>query len=331
MSPKVAVTGASGHIGNVICRLLIERGYQVKAFYHSDKSSLAGLDLELIKGSVLSQDDLSELIVGCEILINCAAVISINGDEDGLVFKTNTEGPRNVLSVSLKNGVKKIIHVSSVHAVHDLPHDLPYDELRPYKTSDDYVYDYSKAMGEQIMLKESENMPVEVVIVRPSSVIGPYDFKPSKMGKALMDFYHGKIPVIPAGGYDFVDVRDVSESICNAIINGKNREIYLLSGKYCSFEDLIKFVQKITHRKMPGISVPFWILKASVPFVKLYSMLIKESPSITYESIAAIQQGHPEMNNSKARSALGHEPRPIKQTLQDFFEWMSVYKLKNKK
>lgn len=331
MSPKIAVTGASGHIGNVICRLLIERGYHVKAFYHSDKSSLAGLNLEMIKGSVLSLDDLSELIVGCEIVINCAAIISINGDKDGLVFKTNTEGPGNVLSVSLKNGVKKIIHVSSVHAVHDLPHDLPYDESRPYKTSDHYAYDYSKAKGEQIMLKESESKPIEVVIVRPSSVIGPFDFKPSKMGKALMDFYHGKMPVIPAGGYDFVDVRDVSASICNAITNGKNREVYLLSGKYCCFEELLKLVHEITQKNMPRVVVPFWFLKASVPFVKLFSMLTKEPPSITYESISAIQEGHPEMNNSKARKALAHHPRALRETLEDFFEWMSFHNLSDKK
>ncbi|MCX6275385.1 MAG: NAD-dependent epimerase/dehydratase family protein [Bacteroidetes bacterium] len=331
MPSKIAVTGASGHIGNVICRSLIERGYQVRAMYHSDNRSLSGLNLEMVKGSVLSKDDLSALVEGCETVINCAAIISINGDENGFVFKTNTEGPGNVLSVSLKKRVRKIIHVSSVHAVHDLPHSIPYDESRSYKTSDNFVYDYSKAMGEQIILKESENKPIEVVIVRPSSVIGPFDFKPSKIGKALMDFYHGKMPVVPSGGYDFVDVRDVSESICNAILKGQNREVYLLSGKYCSFEELLQLVYKITQRKMPGIVVPFWFLKASVPFVKLFSKLTNESPSITYESISAIKEGHPEMNNSKARKALGHDPRPLKESLQDFFEWMYVHNVSYKK
>jgi dihydroflavonol-4-reductase len=328
---KIAVTGASGHIGNVICRSLLERGYQVRAFYHCDNRSLLGLNVEMIKGSVLNHDDLAELIKGCEVVINCAAIISISGDENGLVFKTNTEGPRNVLSVSLKYGVRKIIHVSSVHAVHDLPHSMPYDESRPYKTSDNYVYDYSKATGEQIILKESKDKPIEVVIVRPSSVVGPYDFKPSKMGKALMDFYHGKIPVVPGGGYDFVDVRDVSASVCNAITNGNNSEVYLLSGKYFSFAELLKMISEVTHRKMPRIVVPFWFLKATVPFVKLVSMLTKESPSITSESIAAIREGHPAMNNSKARKTLGHDPRPLKKTLHDFFEWMSLHNASYKK
>ena len=117
---KIAVSGASGHVGNVVCRKLIEKGCKVKAFYNSDSRSLQNLDLKLVQGNVLNKSDLSKSIEYCDFVINCAAIISINGDRDGLVFKTNTEGPKNILEVAIKYGVKKIIHVSSVHAVHDL-------------------------------------------------------------------------------------------------------------------------------------------------------------------------------------------------------------------
>jgi len=318
---KIAVTGASGHVGNVVCRKLIEKGCKVKAFYNSDSRSLQNLDLELVQGNVLNKSDLSKLIEHCDFVINCAAMISINGDRDGLVFKTNTEGPKNILEVAIQHKVKKIIHVSSVHAVHDLPHSTIYNEQRAYKSQENFAYDYSKAKGEQEILTNSKNQNIEVVVVRPSCVLGPFDFKPSKMGAALMNFYKEKIPMIPKGGYDLVDVRDLAESIYQAISKGKNGEVYLLSGKYYSFKELLKEIHLVTNKKIPKIILPFWFLKATLPFIWILSKLTKTEPSLTYESIIAIKEGHPNMDNSKAKEILHHNPRPLKETLSDFFKW----------
>ncbi len=91
MSKTIAVTGASGHLGNTICRLLVEKGYRVKAFYNKMDESLKGLPIETIQGDVLNKEDLSRLIDGCDYVINSAAIISINGDPKGIVFKTNKE------------------------------------------------------------------------------------------------------------------------------------------------------------------------------------------------------------------------------------------------
>ncbi|HMT30121.1 MAG TPA: NAD-dependent epimerase/dehydratase family protein, partial [Bacteroidia bacterium] len=192
-------TGANGHIGNVICRFLTEQGYSVNAMYHSDTTALKGLPVTLFKGSVLNKEDLLRLFSNCDIVINCAAIISIHGDPDGIVFKTNTEGPANVLEVAIKSGIKKIIHISSVHAVEEEPLSLPFDEKRPYKKATAAVYDYSKAMGEQFLLNSGNTNAPEVVILRPSAVIGPFDFKPSEMGKALIQFYNEKILALPEG------------------------------------------------------------------------------------------------------------------------------------
>ncbi len=322
MSKKVAVTGASGHIGNVVCRQLIDLGYQVRAFYHTDFASLTGLTLESVKGSILNLNDIKTLVEGCEYVIHCAAIISIDGDENGMVFKTNTEGVKNVLHGSLQEGVKKIIHVSSVHAVYDLPHKDIYDESRPYKQNQDFAYDYSKAVGEQMMLQAAKENDIEVVVVRPSCVVGPFDFKPSKMGTALWSFYKAKLPVIPQGGYDIVDVRDVAASIITAMTMGENGHVYLLSGKYCSFKEIIQIINEVGNKRKRSIFVPLWVLRISVPVVGLFSKILKTNPSITYESLAAIEEGHPNMNYSKAHKILNHNPRPLHETLKDFFNWM---------
>ena len=106
MSKKVAVTGASGHIGNVLCRKLIELGYSVKAFYHSDAASLKDLQLTMVQGDVLNPTAVRNLLTGCDYVINCAAIISINGDPSGMVYKTNTQGPANILSIAKELGIK---------------------------------------------------------------------------------------------------------------------------------------------------------------------------------------------------------------------------------
>lgn len=327
MSIQIAITGASGHIGNVVCRKLLENGYRVKALYHSDKSGLEGLNVELIQGSTLNKNDLSNLIDGCEIVINCAAIISINGDPKGDVFRTNTEGPKNVLEVAIEKGVKKLIHLSSVHAVTELPHSQTYDETRPYKTKADFVYDYSKAIGEQLLLNTKHTTELDVVIVRPSCVVGPFDFKPSKMGVALLDFYKQKIPFLPFGGYDLVDVRDVANAIITAITKGNNKEIYLLSGKYYSLKELSQEVRTVTGKKVPTTVLPYAFLKCIVPFATAYYKISRKTPTITNESIAALKNGHPAMDNSKAKRDLGFKCRPLVETLTDFYAWQKEKKV----
>jgi len=318
---KIAVTGASGHIGNVLCRQLIEQGYNVNALYNKDQRSLEDLNINLFQGSVLNKSDLERLIDGVDVVIHCAAIISIDGDPQGIVFKTNTEGPKNILEVSIQKRVKKIIHISSVHAVTETPHSIPYDEYRPYKNQRSSAYDYSKAQGEQILLHGSKNNAIEVIVLRPSCVIGPFDFKPSKMGSALLDFYHEKVPLIPDGGYDLVDIRDVVSSIVNAIQHGKDGEIYLLSGKYYNFKELSQTIHNVTGKKTPSLIIPYWLMKSILPFVSFHAKITKSAPSFTKESIEAIRNGHPNMNHTKARAVLNHNPRPLEETLRDFFDW----------
>ncbi len=321
MNMKIAVTGASGHIGNVVCRQLLEEGYEVNALYNKDKRSLEDLNINLFQGSVLNKSDLERLIDGVDVVIHCAAIISIDGDPQGIVFKTNTEGPKNILDVSIQKRVKKIIHISSVHAVTEIPHSIPYDESRPYKQLGASAYDYSKAQGEQILLNGAKGQNMEVMVLRPSCVIGPFDFKPSKMGSALLDFYHEKVPLLPDGGYDLVDIRDVASSIVNAIQHGKDGEIYLLSGKYYNFKELSEAIRKVTGKKTPNLVIPHWLMIGILPFVSFHAKVTKSSPSFTKESIEAIRNGHPNMNHAKAKVVLNHIPRPLEETLRDFFNW----------
>jgi len=325
MNSNIAVTGASGHIGNVVCRILFEKGYKVRAMYNSSRASLENIDIEKVKGDILNIDDLNNFFDGCDVVINCAAIISIHGDPTGKIFKTNTEGPKKVLEACKLKGVKKLIHISSVHAVMEFPLDTPLDENRPYKAKGSTPYDYSKAVAEQLLLEGSNDSSPEIIILRPSSVVGPFDFKPSEMGKALIDFYNNKIPAIPEGGYDFVDVRDVAISIITAMEKGKHGEIYLLSGKFYTLNDLVKLVHKVTKKQMPGVVIPYFILRLVLPCIRLYSKLTGGAPVFTRESIDILKYGHPKMDHSKATAQLGHNVRSLEESLKDFYDWHFRY------
>ncbi len=321
MNKTIAVTGAGGHIGNVICRRLIEQGYQVRAMCHSFRKSLLDLDIELVDGDILNLADVTTLVTGCDAVFHCAGIISISGDPDGTVYKTNTEGPRNILKACLDTGVRRIIHISSVHAVAELPHTTPYDESRPYKTALDPAYDYSKACGEQMLLEGSANTAIEIIILRPSSVLGPFDFKPSLLGAALLDFYFQKIPFLPQGGYDFVDVRDVANAAVNALQMGRSGEIYILSGSYYTFRKFAKVIKKVTGKKVPQRVIPYRWLKALLPLVSMWSKWTGSSPAFTRESIDIIHNGHPHMNHSKAKKELHFSARSLEESLLDYYTW----------
>tara|TARA_B110000037_G_scaffold223169_1_gene303203 strand:+ start:14343 stop:15326 length:984 start_codon:yes stop_codon:yes gene_type:complete len=318
---QIGITGASGHVGNVLCRLLLEQGHTVNALYHSDDTALQNLNVNLFQGSVLESDSLIPFISGCDVVINSAAIISIHGDPAGIVFKTNTEGPTNILAASINAGVKKIIHLSSTHAVLEEPLYQPFEENRPYKTANNFAYDYSKATGEQIMLEAFRKNKIEGCVVRPSSVIGLFDYKPSEIGKALIDFYNRKIPMLPPGGYNFIDVRDISQSIINSIEKGRNGEVYLLSGDYYTLKEFAGIVTKASGVKTPQKVMPFWFLKGILPFVKLYGKLKKAAPIFTIEAITALKLGHPNMIHEKAKTELNHTCRPLEETIRDFYDW----------
>jgi len=320
---RIAVTGASGHIGNVVCRILSEKGHQVNAQYHSSIRELDTIPVKPFKGDILNSTDLETLFDGCDAVIHCAAMISIHGDPDGSVYRTNTEGAVKVWNACREKGVKKLIYLSSVHAVMEVPVDEPYNEDRPYKSDGSTAYDLSKAISEQYLLKMADANGPELVIIRPSSAIGPYDAKPSEMGKALIDLYKGKIPVLPQGGYDFVDVRDVAETVVNALFKGRHKEIYLASGKYFLLKDLASLIQEVTGRRMPKTSIPISILKLLLPLVRFHGWLLRAAPQFTRESLEALQNGHPAMDNSKARRELDHQCRAMEVTLRDFYEWIT--------
>jgi dihydroflavonol-4-reductase len=208
--------------------------------------------------------------------------------------------------------------------VEELPHNAPFDENRPYKTAAASAYDYSKAVGEQLLLNTGPDAP-EIVVLRPSAVIGPYDFKPSELGKALLDFRRRAIPALPEGGYDFVDVRDVARSVAQALEQGRPGEVYLLTGLYYTMKQFAQAVQDVTGIPTARLVLPYPLLKLLAPPIAWWAALRGAKPLFSREAIDALKHGHPRMDHGKAARELGHRSRPPEQSIRDFYTWYDTH------
>lgn len=318
---KIALTGATGHLGSAILQQAGKRDITLKVLardFHNP--SLKEMPVEIIKGDLLDPVSLKDLMQDCDTLIHSAAMISVNGDPEGLVHQTNVEGTRLLMEAALQAGIKRCVHISSIHAYQQLPSSELLDEQRRPVDENAFAYDRSKFAGQQIAL-EANNRGMEVIVVNPTSIIGPYDFKPSLMGQVIIDLYKGRLPFIFNGGFDFCDCRDVANAILNATVMGSPGETYLLSGKWYSLKQLVQLLSKASSKKIRVMALPPLVAKAGLPFVKLLGALQGKEPLYTNEALEALFNGNRCISSNKARSALNYTTRPLEETLYDTIEW----------
>ena len=325
---NISVTGASGHIGANLIRILIERKHKVTVLYNIDDRAFKELDVNIVQGSLYNTYALEKLVLNADVVFHLAANISILGDKDGSVCRTNVEGTKNIVNASIKAGVKKFIHFSSIHAFNQNPLNEPLDENRSLVGNNASSYDKSKAEGERIVLNSIEK-GLDAIILSPTSIIGPFDFKPSLMGQVLIKMYNNQIHALVSGGYDWVDVRDVALSAYNSITMGVKGEKYLLSGKWASLKELSLAISKCTNKKTPKFVCPSWLAKAWLPILNLYDKAKGNAPLYTSESLEILALGNRSICNNKAKNVLKHNPRSLEETLIDTYKWFIENKYLN--
>jgi dihydroflavonol-4-reductase len=317
---KVAITGASGHIGNCLVRELVSRRIQTRVLVHKFENDLRNMPLEIVKGDLFSVDSLNDLCEGVDIVYHLAAKIAIDEKDRELVYKTNVQGTQNLVNSCIGKKVKKLVHFSSIHALNSHPPDQVIDETRSLVNSEKMVYDFSKANGERIVIKAAEN-GLDAVIVNPTAVVGPYDYQGSYLGQALKKIFLNKLPMLIHGGYDWVDVRDVVDGAIKAAEKGRRGERYLLSGHYCTLKELSEMIGRIGNKKTPKYIAPMFLARIGRPFIALYANLRNEHPLYTKESLDILKHSPKEISSGKAANEFGYHPRPLEETLTDTFKW----------
>lgn len=316
-----AITGSTGHIGEALVRRLLEEPGEVRALIRKSPGSLPA---EAVKthGDLRDLASLRKAFEGCQEVYNLAAIISLSGDPDGQVWKTNVEGARNVAQAAADAGVQRLVHCSSIQAfISPGPEGHLTENAERSLAASCPVYDRSKAAAEDAVREVAAKSNLEVVIINPSSVIGPFDFRPSRAGKLLLDLYHRKIPMLPPGGVDWVDVRDVAQGAVLAARKGQPGQNYLLGGNWHRILDLAKIATQSVNRFSP-LPCPTWLVRGAIPFVSGWSKIRGTTPVLNHEALNVLEQS-PRIDTTRARRELGYAPRPLSETIEDSYRFFA--------
>jgi dihydroflavonol-4-reductase len=323
---RIAITGASGHVGGNLARSLLAKGHTIRAVVHNDRLALDGLDVEVVRGDVLDPPSLERAFAGIELVYHLAARISIVAGDERQVQEINVTGPRNVAAACLKMGVRRLVHFSSIHAFSSAPENAPIDEGRPLCEGPRLLpYDRSKAGGER-EIRAAIARGLDAVIVNPTAVVGPHDYRPSRMGTVLCDLYRRSLPALVAGGFDWVDVRDVVAGAEAAAEHGKRGEKYLLSGQWASVAQLAALAEEVTGKRAPRVVSPMWLARIGAPFATAWAKLSGRPPLFTSASLHALRN-HQRVTHEKAERELGYRARPLRETITDTYRWFQDAKI----
>ncbi len=320
----ILVTGATGHIGNVLVRKLIEKGEKVRALVWrgEDTTPIQGLDVESVEGDVLDPESLTPAFRGVDRVFHLAGIISIMPGTDSLVRRVNVEGTRNMLSAARCAGVRRMVYTSSIHAIRRVPHGVLIDERLPFDPTNPYgAYDRSKAEA-SLEVQKAAREGLDVVIVCPTGVIGPYDYRRSEMGSVILDAALGRTSPYVDGAYDFVDVRDVADGLILAEQKGQPGESYILSGQRISVRYLLETVREVTGRAFTRIKIPFSLAEFVSRFTPTYYRLSKAKPRFTPYSLEVLHSNS-QISHAKATRELGYHPRTLYELIADTAHWFT--------
>ncbi|MEG0692601.1 MAG: NAD-dependent epimerase/dehydratase family protein [Oscillospiraceae bacterium] len=327
MSELYIVTGGYGHVGNTVIKELIRRGKSVRALVlPTDNSvSLDGFNVELFGGNIcdiasleplFSTDNSRDIIV-----IHTAGIITIATKFQQIVYDVNVIGTKNIIAQCLKHKVKKLVHVSSVHAIPEIADRGVIKEITTFNQDEVIgLYAKTKAEATQAVL-DSTKEGLDAVVVNPSGIIGPFDYGHGHITQLIMDYLDGRLTSGIDGGYDFVDVRDVAYGILSAAQNGKTGECYILSGGFHTIRELLSILHRASGKRPIKSFLPIWFVQFTAPLAEAYYKLLKQPPLFTKYSLYTLSSNS-NFSNAKAKRELGFTSRDFAETLNDTVIWL---------
>jgi dihydroflavonol-4-reductase len=316
------VTGANGFIASHLTRFLLERGEQVRALVRpqSDVRSLAGLSVEFAYADLRDASSLASALAGVERVYHVAADYRLWAANPQEIYDSNVTGTHHLLAAARQAGIGRFIYTSSVGTlVPRHPQTLP-DE-HTHLRLDDMIghYKRSKFLAEQEAL-EAARQGQPVVIVNPTTPVGPGDWKPTPTGRIILDFLNGQIPAYVDTGLNFVAVEDVARGHWLAAERGAIGERYILGNRNLTLKQLLDILSALSGRPAPRVRLPH-----AVPFLAsladtLAARLMGRPPRIPLEGVR-LARHKMFVDCSKATRELGFEPGPLEAALQRAIHW----------
>jgi dihydroflavonol-4-reductase len=319
---KALVTGATGFVGSAVARRLLRDGHHVRVLVRatSDRRNLQGLDVHVVEGDLTMAASLLPACDGCDALFHVAADYRLWTPEPEQLYRTNVEGTRAILEAAGHVGIPRIVYTSSV-ATLGIPKDgSPGDESTPVALTDMIGhYKRSKFLAEQVASGfAAEGLPI--VIVNPSTPIGPRDVKPTPTGRIVRDALAGRLPAYVDTGLNVVHVDDVAEGHWLAFQRGVVGERYILGGFDLSLRDILLEIADIAGRSPPKWRLPHAVVMPVAYAAEAWARLTGTSPVATVEEVR-MSKKRMFFSSAKAIRDLGYVPRPARQALEDAVQW----------
>ena len=326
------ITGIGGHVGNTVARKLLSAGQTVRGFAlpGEDVTMLYGDHVSIVRGNVCDKPSMAPLFYGLEpsdevYFIHTAGIVSVKSHFDQRVVDVNVSGTQNVVELCVEHAVRKLVYVSSVHAIPELPAGAVISEVGRFSPDDVIgLYAKTKAEATQLVLNAAKN-GLDATVVQPSGIIGPDDYGKGHLTQMIRSYLEGSLTACVEGGYDFVDVRDVADGIISACDKGRSGECYILANRYYNVKDLLRKLSDLTGGRKIKTILPMWFARMTAPLAEFYYKLRREAPLFTRYSLYTLTSNS-RFTWEKARRDLGYCPRDIQQTLKD-----TVNFLKNKR
>jgi len=324
------VTGATGHIGNVLVKLLFEEGHEVTSFVlPNDDIRQIEPYTEIVYGNILQFDQLKDNIKDYDIVFHLAGMVEIGTGKKKKIMRVNVQGTKNVLQACQENNIKRLVYTSSVHAIEELPKGEVMKEpdvFAPNLVKGNYAK--SKAIATDLIVNQEKDS-LETIVVCPSGIIGPYDYQLSNTGQLFIDYILGRLTVYFRGSYNFVDVRDVARGLYFAATKGKNKEAYILSGENITIKELLDYIADFSGKKRIKMRIAYWFILTFSLFAEFYYFIRRQKPLFTHYSVRVLHSNHL-FDNFKAKKELGFSPRPVKDTIYDTYMFAKEYYLVKK-
>ena len=320
---KALVTGATGFIGGNLARELIKNGYQVKALVRKESNprNIDGLDIGVTYGDLRDKSSLGKALEGCDVLFHVAASYTFWAPDPRFIYETNVTGTENILSIALERGIKKVVYTSTEATIRITGNGALGNEVE-LAHPDELVghYKRSKCLAENLALKMcQEGLPL--VVVNPTTPVGPYDVKPTPSGRIIVDFLNGKMPACVNTGLNIVDVEDVVKGHILALEKGRIGERYILGGCNLTFRQILNILEGVTGINAPRLNVPLWlVLGAAYVDEFLWGKLLKKHPHIPVSAVKAARRFR-HFDCTRAILELGLPQTPVEESFAKAVRW----------
>ena len=317
MKPTL-VTGASGFLGWHVASLLIERGHTVKALVRPT-SRIRELDAEPVEGDLCDPDSLERAVAGCGLVFHVAADYRLWAADQGVLYRSNVDGTRNILRAALHAGVDRVVYTSTVGCI-GVPPAGEGDENCPVSLQDmTGAYKRSKFLAERVAM-ESVAAGQAVLIVNPTAPVGDHDIKPTPTGQIVLDFLKGDMPAFIDTGLNLVDARDVAVGHVLACERGRVGERYILGAENLTLEQILGKLAAITGRQAPALRLPYAVAYAAGVVTTAWAKVTGKPPRAPLD---AVRMARKKMfvSHAKATRELGYDPAPPQRALERAVEW----------